>query len=280
MAALLLAGFVAWELRSPSPMLDIRLFRVRRFSGASGSIALVFFALFGAIFFLTQFLQQVMDYDALEAGVRVTPVAAGLVLGGPLSAQLAGRLGTRTVVASGLAIVAAAMLMLAGLEPGSSYGSVAVALVALGLGMGSTMAPATESIMSSLPLANAGVGSAMNDTVRMVGGTLGVAILGSLLSSGYRADMDGAVESLPGPAAGAAEESIGGASAVAGRLGGQAGQALDQAAEAAFSSAMGGALTVAAGVALAGSLLALLVLPGRERERAEKASLVMEAAHA
>jgi EmrB/QacA subfamily drug resistance transporter len=279
-AALLLIAFVVWELRSSAPMLDVRLFLVRRFTGASLSITLVFFSLFGGIFMLTTYLQSVMDLSALDAGLRVTPVAAGLVLGGPLSARLAGRLGTRNVVAGGLSVVALAMLLLSGLEPESGYGAVAVSMVLLGLGMGATMAPATESIMSSLPLAHAGVGSAMNDTVRMVGGTLGVAILGSLLSSGYGADMERATEGLPAPAAGAAEDSLGGAGAVAAKLGGAAGRALDGTAEAAFTSAMGGALTVAAGVAIAGAVLALAVLPGRERERYEKASFVADGAPA
>jgi EmrB/QacA subfamily drug resistance transporter len=276
-AAVLLTALVAWELRTRTPMLDVRLFSVRRFSGASLAIALVFFSLFGTIFFLTMYLQDVMDLSPLEAGLRVTPVAAGLVLGGPLSARLAGRVGTRLVVAVGLTVVAGALLLLSGLEVDSGYATIAVAMVLMGLGMGATMAPATESIMSSLPLANAGVGSAMNDTMRMVGGTLGVAILGSLLASGYGADMDDATRSLPEPAAAAAEESIGGAGVVAGRLGGEAGRALSQVAETSFTSAMGGTLVVAAGVALAGALIALVVLPGRERERAEKAGFGVQA---
>jgi EmrB/QacA subfamily drug resistance transporter len=280
-ALAILVAFVVWELRTDSPMLDVRLFRVRRFSGASIAIGLVFFALFGAIYFLTQYLQGVMDYTAFEAGVRVTPVAGGLILGGPLSAKLAERFGTRIVVASGLTVVAAAMLLLSGADASSGYSLVAVSLVVLGFGMGSTMAPATESIMSSLPLAKAGVGSAMNDTVRMVGGTLGVAVLGSLLSSGYGADMEPAVKSLPGPAADAATESLGHASVVAEQAGGGAGQALSNAAETAFSSAMSGTLTVAAAVALAGALAALAILPGRRRERAEKRAFAgMEPARA
>jgi EmrB/QacA subfamily drug resistance transporter len=279
----ILATFVAWELRTKSPMLDVRLFKVRRFSGASVSIALVFFALFGAIYFLTQYLQGVMDYSALQAGIRVTPVAAGLIIGGPLSAKLAERLGTRAVVAGGLTVVAAALLLMSGADADSGYGLIAMSLVLLGFGMGTTMAPATESIMSSLPLAHAGVGSAMNDTVRMVGGTLGVAVLGSLLSSSYGADMEPAVRSLPQPAAEAATDSLGHASAVADQIGGGAGAALSRAAESAFSSAMGSTLMVAAAVALAGAFIALTVLPGASRERAEKrafAGVEPEAAHA
>jgi predicted MFS family arabinose efflux permease len=279
-AAVALAAFVAWELRTSSPMLDVRLFRVRRFSGASISIALVFFSLFGAIFFLTTYLQNVMDYDALDAGLRLTPLAGGLMLGAPLSAKLASRIGTRTVVTAGLTVVAAALLLLSTADADSGYGLIAGALVLLGFGMGNTMAPATESIMSSLPLAHAGVGSAMNDTVRMVGGTLGVAVLGSLLSSRYGADMEGAVDRLPEPAAAAAGESIGHATAVADRVGGDAGATLDRIAETAFSSAMSTTLIVAAGVAMTGAVVARAVLPGRDRERREKAALATEPAGA
>jgi EmrB/QacA subfamily drug resistance transporter len=275
-SALVLAGFVMWELRTASPMLDVRLFRIRRFTGASGAIALVFFALFGAIFFLTQYLQGVLDYTPFEAGVRMLPVAAGLIVGGPLSAKLAGKFGTRAVVAVGLTVVAAALFLLSGAEPDSGYSLVATSLVLLGLGMGATMAPATESIMSSVPKDNAGVGSAMNDTVRLVGGTLGVAILGSLLSSSYGADMEPAVKSLPQPAADAASDSLGHASVVADQIGGGAGRALSNAAETAFTTAMSSTLTVAAITALTGAVLALVVLPGKSRERAEKRAFGVE----
>jgi hypothetical protein len=142
--------------------------------------------------------------------------------------------------------------------------------------MGATMAPATESIMSSVPRGNAGVGSAMNDTVRLVGGTLGVAILGSLLSSSYGADMEPAVKSLPEPAADAASDSLGHASVVAEQVGGGAGRALSNAAETAFTTAMSSTLTVAAATALAGALFALVVLPGQSRERAEKRAFAMD----
>jgi EmrB/QacA subfamily drug resistance transporter len=273
---IVLAGFVIWELTTTSPMLDVRLFRIRRFTGASGAVTLVFFALFGAVFFLTQYLQEVLDYSPLEAGVRMLPLAAGLIVGGPLSAKLATRFGTRNVVAAGLTVVATALLVFSGAETDSGYSLVASALVVLGFGMGATMAPATESIMSSVPLNHAGVGSAMNDTVRMVGGTLGVAILGSLLSSSYGADMEPAVKSLPQPAADAASESVGHASAVADQIGGNAGHALSNAAETAFTTAMSSTLTVAAITALAGAVLALVVLPGRTRERGEKHAFQMQ----
>jgi EmrB/QacA subfamily drug resistance transporter len=271
-AAEVLAAFVIWELKSSSPMLDVRLFRIRRFSGASGAVTLVFFALFGAIYFLTQYLQDVLDYSPLDAGIRTLPIAAGLIVGGPLSAKLASRFGTRAIVAAGLVVVAGGLYLLSGADVDTGYGLIATALVMMGFGMGATMAPATESIMSSVPLNHAGVGSAMNDTVRMVGGTLGVAILGSLLSSSYGDKMDPVVKSLPDSAASAASDSVGHAGVVADQIGGSAGAALNHAAEAAFTSAMSSTLTVAAAIAIAGSALALIVLPGRGRERAEKSA--------
>src|ERR671910_125444 len=239
-AALILAGFVIWELRTASPMLDVRLFRIRRFTGASGSIALVFFALFGAIYFLTQYLQGVLDYTPFQAGVRMLPVAGGLILGGPLSAKLSVRFGTRNVVAVGLGVVAIALYLLSGADADSGYSLVAWSLVMLGFGMGAT---------------------------------LGVAILGSLLSSSYGADMEPAVKSLPEPAADAASDSLGHASVIADGIGGGAGRALSSAAETAFTTAMGSTLTVAAATALAGALVALVVLPGQSRERAAKHAL-------
>src|SRR5688500_8160926 len=204
------------------------------------------------------------------------PVAAGLIVGGPLSAKLAARFGTRTVVATGLTVVAAALFLLTGAETDSGYGLVAASLVLLGLGMGATMAPATESIMSSVRQGNAGVGSAVNDTVRLVGGTLGVAILGSLLSSGYAAYMEPAVKSHPQPAADAAAVPLGHSNVAADQLRSAPGQALSNAAETAFTTAMSTSLTVAAATALAGALLALAVLPGKSRERVEKRALAIE----
>jgi hypothetical protein len=174
------------------------------------------------------------------------------------------------VVAFGLTVVAGALFLLSGAETDTGYSLVAAALVMMGFGMGATMAPATESIMSSVPRGRAGVGSAMNDTVRMVGGTLGVAVLGSLLSSSYGAEMEPAVKSLPDSAAATASDSVGHASVVADQVGGSAGQALSNAAETAFTTAMSSTLTVAAATALAGAVLALVVLPGQSRERAEK----------
>jgi EmrB/QacA subfamily drug resistance transporter len=268
-AAVALGAFVAWQLHTREPMLDIGLFRDPRFSGASGAITLTFFAMFGSIFFLTQYLQAVLGYTALEAGIRITPVALGIVLGGPLSAKLAERFGSKLVVATGLLFVAFGLSLITQFELRSGYEIVALSLVVLGFGIGTAMAPATDAVMGSLPLAKASVGSAVNDTTRTLGGALGVAILGSLLSSGYRGDMDGAVAGLPAAAGGLAHDSLAGALAVADRI---ASPQLAEAAQAAFVSGMHVAAMVASAVALAGSLVALLVLPAREAGTARSAA--------
>jgi predicted MFS family arabinose efflux permease len=247
-------------------MLDVRLFRNRRFSASSLTITLAFFALFGLIFFLTQYLQGVLGYDALEAGLRTLPIAAGLVVGGPLSARLTQALGTKVVVAAGMTIVTAGLLVLTQADAGSGYAVVALSQLLLGFGMGATMAPATEAIMGSLPIAQASVGSAVNDATRTTGGALGVAVLGSLLSSGYRADMHDAVTGLPGSAAAAAQDSLAGGLHVAAGLGGPTGARLAEAAQSAFVSGMHTALVVGAVVTLAGAVVAARWLPARAAE--------------
>lgn len=260
-AAALLAGFVTWELRAPEPMLDVRLFRVPRFAAASGAISLAFFALFGMIFFLTQYLQAILGYSALDAGVRTLPVAGALVVAGGASARLAARHGTTRLVAGGLALASAGLAILTQTGPEAGIGAVLASETVLGLGIGLAMAPATESIMGSLPLAKASVGSAVNDATRTAGGALGVAVLGSVLSSGYRSDMDAQLAGLADPpAAAAAGDSVQGALATAARLGTDGG-ALADAAREAFVSGMHTAVILAAGVMLAGAILAHRHLP-------------------
>jgi DHA2 family multidrug resistance protein-like MFS transporter len=262
----LVTAFVAWERKAPSPMLDLSLFRNRRFSAASLSITGVFFALMGTIFFLTQYLQDVLHFSALCAGVRIVPVSIGMIAGAGLATKLTERIGTKLVVAKGLTIVAAGLGILSFAAVDSSYALVAASLTVIGLGMGLAMAPATDSIMGAVPAAKASLGSAVNDTTRMVGGTLGVAILGSILSSGYRARVD--VAQLDGTAAHAAHDRLQGALAVAGRIGGEPGRQLAASASSAFVSAMDITLLVGMGFALAGALVALILLPSRAPEAA------------
>jgi EmrB/QacA subfamily drug resistance transporter len=260
-AAVLAVAFLWWERRAEHPMLPMELFGNPRFSAASGAIAMVFFALFGSVFLLTQHLQFVLGYTPLQAGVRILPVAM-LVVAAPLAARLTERIGAKLVVAAGLLTVAGALWLLSTVQVTDGYGLAAAALALLGTGMGFTMAPATESIMGSLPLAKAGVGSAMNDTTRQVGGALGVAVLGSILASSYAAAIQPELGDAPPQIAHTAGDSIGAAATVAAQLGPH-GQGLLEAARSAFIQGMGDALQVGAGVAALAALLVLLFLPAR-----------------
>jgi EmrB/QacA subfamily drug resistance transporter len=263
--AAVLAVFLAWERRVEHPMLDVEIFRNLRFSAASASVTLVFFALMGTSFVLTSYLQTVMGFSALDAGVRMLPLAFGLVVGARTSVHLVARIGTKVVVAGGLVIVAGALGLLSTAEVGSGYGLVAASEALMGLGMALCMAPATEAIMGSLPPSRAGVGSAVNDVVREVGGTLGVAVIGSVLTSAYAGAMDGATAGLSPQAADAASDSVGAAHHVASALGGDAAARLVSAADHAFVDAMSTTTSIAAAIALAGALVALAFLPSRAR---------------
>lgn len=265
--ALLLAAFVVWESRSDHPMLDVRFFKNPRFSGASFAVTLVFFAMFGVSFLLTQYLQFVLGYSALAAGLGFIPVAATLMIAAPLSAPLTARVGSKVSVAGGLTGVAIALAVLSRATAGSGYLLVGVVLGLLGASMGTAMAPATDSIMGSLPLAKAGVGSAVNDTTRQVGGALGVAILGSLSAALYhsRITASGVLRSLSPAARGAVHDSLGGAVSVAAQAG-AAGRPVAVAANQAFVHAMSITALVAAAIALLGALVALVYLPARAAE--------------
>lgn len=261
-SAALLSAFAAWESRTRQPMLDLRFFRNPRFTGANLAITLVFFAMFGSMFGMTQYLQFILGYSPLDAGVRMLPMALGMMIAAPASARIVERVGTKAVVAAGLTVVAAALLALSRVESGTGYGWFVGCMFVMALGMGLTMAPATESVMGSIPRSKAGVGSAMNDTTRQVGGALGVAVLGSIVSSAYRSEMERAVFTLPETAANAARDSLGAALQVAAQAG-PAGGPVAEAAREAFLSAMALGLRAGAAVALVGAAVALLYLPAR-----------------
>jgi DHA2 family multidrug resistance protein-like MFS transporter len=262
--AAIVAAFIAWERHAKQPMLDVSVFRNLRFSAASISITFVFFALMGVMYFLTTYLQSVMGYTALQAGVRMAPIAIGLIIASKLSVALTARLGTKVVVAGGLLLVGISLGAFTAVDVDTPYFSkVAGALTSMGLGMGLAMAPATDAIMGSLPRAKAGIGSAMNDVVREVGGTLGVAVLGSILSTSYASSMEDPTSRLPHEAAEAATDSVGAAHEVAAEIGGSASAKLIALADQSFVDAMTTAAGLAAGVALFGALVAAAFLPSR-----------------
>jgi EmrB/QacA subfamily drug resistance transporter len=262
----ILAAFLVWELHTEHPMLNLGFFRRRRFSAACAAVSLVVFALFGMLFVLTQHLQFVLGYSALAAGLRFIPVAGTLLLGGPLSTLLVRRVGTKAVAGAGLVMVAAGLAWLATVSDSSTYLSAVLGpFLVMGLGMGLTMAPATEAIMGSLPRAQAGVGSAMNSAVMQVGGAMGVAVIGSVLASGYRSVVGATLagHAVPPIAATAIKSSVGGALEVAHRAPAALGVTLAALARHGFVHGMGLAMPVAAGVALAGALVVFVFLPAR-----------------
>lgn len=262
----LLVAFVQWERHREFPLLDVTFFANPRFSAASVAVTLVFFSMFGALFFLSQYLQFVLGYDALQSGVRLLPVAFALMIGAPLSSKLVSMFGTKVVVTTGLVLVAAAMLIMSAVSTTSGYPLVALVLVVVGVGMSLAMAPATDSIMGSLPPEKAGVGSAVNDTTREIGGALGVAILGSILSSVYRkeitkTDVYALAKQTSPEGAAAIRDSVGAAAEVAKQVPANVAKTLTAATNEAFVHALDRTVFVAAGIALVGALVAAVWLP-------------------
>jgi EmrB/QacA subfamily drug resistance transporter len=267
-AAVLLAVFSWWERRVPAPLLDVNLFRNMRFTAASLAITLGFFALFGFIFLVTQYLQLVKGYSALQAGVRTLPFAIAMVVAAVSSPKVVPRIGTKVVVAAGLALMAAGFAIASTNDASTSYSVIASAMVLMGFGLGSAAAPATDSILASVPREKAGVGSAVNDTTREVGGTLGVAVLGSIMASVYGGRILDALSgtSLPAGLRAAAGDSLAAALQIAGGVGGAAGRGIALAGQDAFVQAFQIGSVVTGAVALVGAVIALLFLPARSRQ--------------
>ncbi|MCO7221233.1 MFS transporter [Klenkia sp. PcliD-1-E] len=208
-AALALGGFIAWEATRPDPLLDVRLFTDPRFSAASGSIALAFFGLFGFIFLITQYFQAVRGYDTLTAGLATLPFALVIGAVSPLAIVAMRAVGTTVVVSGGLATMAAGFALAAGTGLDTAYwGRIVVSMVLMAAGLGLVTSPATEAVMGALRTDQAGAGSAVNDTVREVGGTLGVAVVGSVMATVYAPAVRDALSALPGAAQDAAGGSV------------------------------------------------------------------------
>jgi len=213
-AAVLLVAFCAWELRSRHPMLDLQLFRIRRFAVSSGGITLVFFAMFGTFFLITQYFQGVLGYSPLGAAVRLLPMSFIMMAVAPQTPKLVGRFGANYVGFSGLSLITVALVGAAMFQTDTAYLYVLVTMCVLAAGMAMTMTPMTTQLMASVPRDRAGMGSATNDTTRELGGALGVAVLGSLLTSQYTSGVASAVAGAPAELREIAEGSLGGALAL------------------------------------------------------------------
>ena len=285
-AAVLLAAFIAAERHAAHPMLDVRLFRNLRFSAASGAVTVSFFTLFGFIFLMTQYFQFVRGYGPLSAGVRLLPVALAVGAGSVVGTQLAVRAGTKLIVTIGLVATAAFYGWVAATTSATiSYDIIAAQMVVYGLGMGLTSAPATESIMGAISRAKAGVGSAVNDSTRLVGGTLGVAVIGSVYASVYGSRLTATMPAgVPGRVAAIAHQSVGGAYVAAGKIAAVGHQVLGQELQLASTNAFLRGLTVgclvAGGVAAAGAVLAVLFLPAQPGQPARPIPLAWPASPA
>ncbi len=260
-----LVTFVAWEHMCPHPMLNLHYFAARRFSAAVLCNGLLAFGLYGALFVLTQLLQFQLGYTPLQAGVRVLPAAAAIAVMAPLSTVLVRRLGTKLTVTAGLLLAAAGLWHISGATVTTTYSYTVTGMVMLGIGAGLVIPPSTGAVMGSLPAAHTGVGSATNGSFMQVGGALGVAIIGSLLSTRYQHRITDALAPfhVPHTVLQTIRGSLGGALEVAGQLGGVTGETLTRFARSAFISGMDLGLLTAAVVALAGAVLAALALPSR-----------------
>jgi EmrB/QacA subfamily drug resistance transporter len=264
LAAIGLSAFLAWERRSTHPMLPLTFFRDRRMSVGSGVVTVAFFIMFGLFFMFSLYLQFVRAYSPLSAGLATLPLALTLVAVAPRSAALAERIGTGAVIAWGFILVAAGFAVLVFVSPTSPYLVLVVALVLLGAGMSLTAAPATGSIMSAVPQAKAGVGSAVNDTTREVGGALGIAVLGSIGNAVYRSSVKLDDLALPPQIKAMAKESVGGAATALANAGPAAGQLAARA-----GTAFTHAFNVAAGVSVVLALIAAAVVAKVFNRKAE-----------
>ncbi len=256
-----LALFGLWELHTSHPMLEVRLFKNRVFTASSLGITLVFLTMFGFFFVISQLFQLVLGYGPFESGLRMLPITIFFMVFTPMSARAVARLGVRRVVIPGMVATAAGILVISFLNADSSYLHVVAGMAVMSLGMSFTMTPMTTLIMASVPPEHAGMGSAMNDTTRELGTTLGVAVLGSLLSSGFASRFDSTAELLPEDARHLAESSLAGARVVSEQVGGSEGEAIFNAAKDAWVHGLQLSMTVGAAIILGAALLTWRLLP-------------------
>ncbi len=269
-AAVFGSAFVWIERKAEHPMLNLDYFRNPRFSGGALAISVAFFSLFGVIFLLTQYLQFVLGYTALEAGVRTAPVALGMVIGSAMAPRLAEKFGTTKVVAFGLFVLSATLISFTFFGVTTGYAIIGLSIVAMAFGMGNIMAPSTDAVMGAVPVAKAGVASATNDVTRQVAGAIGVAVIGSVFNSAYQTNMESSVAQLPPEAAEAAGNSIGAALQIAAQLPGQAGEALALAARQSFVDAAGVAIWIPVAVGFVTAFVVLRFLPPQHLPAAEE----------
>ncbi|MCB1039902.1 MAG: MFS transporter, partial [Acidimicrobiales bacterium] len=253
--------FALWERRARYPMLDLQLFADRRFSIASGGMTLTFFAMFGTFFLVAQYFQLVLGYTPLKSGLLQLPMAFVMMAMAPQVPKAVARFGAHRVVPVGLTFIAFGLLVFSRVDVDTPLWFLYLSIIPLAMGMATTMTPLTTLIMSSVPLGKAGVGSAMNDTTRELGGALGVAVLGSLVTSQYGTSLAPAIGGLPAQARAIADSGLAGALKVAEQIGGSAGGSIADAARGAFVDGIALAAVVGAAVVLLAAVAAWFLLP-------------------
>jgi len=261
LAIVALALFAIWESKAKHPMLDLKLFRDRRFSVASGGMTLTFFAMFGTFFLVAQYFQLVLGYSPLKSGLLQLPMAAVMMAIAPQMPKMVAKYGAHRAVPVGLGLIAIGMAVFSQVQTDSSLVLIYASILPLAAGMATTMTPLTTLIMSSVPLGKAGVGSAMNDTTRELGGALGVAVLGSVVTSQFTSSLTPAISGLPAQARSVADSGLAGALRVAGELGGSAGADLANAAKQSFVDGLSAAAIVATVVVVIAAVAAWFLLP-------------------
>ena len=275
-SAVLIVAFLTWELRNTAPMLNLRYFLDPRFGVAAGVITLVFFGMFGFFFLLTQYFQLVLGYGTLEAGVKQLPFAAVMMVVAPNSPKFAARFGANIAVAVGLIGVSSGMFLFTIAHTNTPYIQIVLVVMVMAAGMAMCIPTMTGSIMSAVPLGKAGVGSAMNDTTRELGGALGVAVLGSLVASRYDARLSPALDLLPASLHAQAGESLAGALHTAADVGGPTGAQVAGIAREAFVSGMHLAAIIAGCVALLAAAIVYRKLPAGNPHATGAATLTRE----
>ena len=263
-AAVLVWGFVRWERRVRHPMLDPAYFGNRLFTLGAVTITLVFFGMVGMFFVITQYFQFAQGHTPLDAGFRNVPLAATMIILAPRSPAIAQRIGARTTISGGLLLTGAGLGIMAALTPASPYWIMVIALVTTATGLSLFMPPSTHIIVTSLPKHKAGVGSAVNDVTREVGAAIGIAVLGTLLTVGYRSGMRAETGGLPEAAADTASDSIGAALRVARELPAERAAALTGSAVDAFNRGMTLAMGVAAALLALTAAATYLLFPRRQ----------------
>jgi EmrB/QacA subfamily drug resistance transporter len=283
-ATLFLGAFAVWESRAPNAMLPMKFFKNMSFTGANTAIALVFFGMLGSMFFFSQYFQSVQGLTAFEAGLRVLPISVFLIVAAGMSTRLSARFGIKLTVGFGILFAAAALMYFSQIiEVDTPYTLIVVGFALLGLGMGTAMTPATDSIMGSVPAVKAGIGSAMNDTTRQLGGALGVAILGTVMNSVYLSEISSLEQApffgqLPEQAYTAIQSSIQGAQIVAEQVPvPQIAQLITDTAGEAFVLGMTQAMFIGALITAAAALLTFAILPTRIQRADEVPDDVTEA---